>query len=195
MSQLDPLPSYPSKWKTTSRKEVYDNPWITLEHHETIHPGGEQGIYGYVHFKHLAIGIIPLDKDLNTWIVGQYRYPLGKYSWEIPEGGGKLDIDPLESAKRELKEETGIIARKWTPLLEMDLSNSVSDERGMVFLAEDLELGAASPDDDEDLQIMKIPFEELYQRTIRGEIRDSLAVASILRLKLELISKNEKTRY
>ncbi|MCB0481924.1 MAG: NUDIX hydrolase [Flavobacteriales bacterium] len=184
------LPLKLNTWQTLSKKEIFDNPWIHVEAHDVVNPNGGKGDYGVIHFKNLAIGIIPLDDELNTWIVGQWRYPLGHYSWEIPEGGGKLNVEPIESAKRELLEETGIKAKHWDKVLEMDLSNSVSDERGYVFVARGLEFGEAQPDEDEDLEIKKIPFEELYQRTVNGEIRDGLAVAGILRVKL-MIDHNE----
>lgn len=181
---MEKLPEKANSWQCLKSKEVFDNPWIKVEAHDVINPNGGKGDYGVVHFKNKAIAIVPLDENLNTWIVGQWRYPLGRYSWEIPEGGGKLDVEPLDSAKRELLEETGITAHYWEKVLEMDLSNSVSDEMGYVFIARELEFGAAEPDEEEDLVMRKISFEELYQRTIQGEIRDGLAVAAILRVKL-----------
>ena len=105
-------------WKTLTSEIVHDNPWIKVVHHDVINPAGNKGIYDIVHFKNLAIGIIPLDDDNNTWLVGQYRYPFNKYTWEIPEGGGELNVSPLESAKRELSEETGIKAKKFNKILE-----------------------------------------------------------------------------
>ena len=104
-----------------------------------INPSGGNGIYGKVHFKNIAVGVIPLDEDWNTWLVGQYRFPLDQYSWEIPEGGGGMDEDPLEAAKRELLEETGLVAKEWTKILTMHLSNSVSDELAVIYLARELE--------------------------------------------------------
>jgi hypothetical protein len=112
-------------WKTISIKEVYENPWIKLDEHQVINPSGGKGIYGKVHFKNKAIGIIPLDENNNTWIVGQQRYTLNEWSWEIPEGGGPLGVGTLESAKRELLEETGLKANKWTEIVKIHLSNSV----------------------------------------------------------------------
>src|SRR5687767_10265505 len=100
-------------WKKLSAEIKYENPWIKVEEHQVLNPAGNPGIYGKVHFKNLAIGVIPIDENGNTWIVGQYRYPLDEYSWEIIEGGGKLGVDPLVSAKRELLEEAGIIAEEW----------------------------------------------------------------------------------
>jgi len=118
-----------------------ENPWISLEEHQVINPRGGEGIYGKVHFKFKALGIIPLDEEWNTWLVGQYRYALNEYSWEIPMGGGVLDVDILESAKRELNEETGLRASKWENILRIHTSNSVTKEEGFVFLAQDLTEG------------------------------------------------------
>ncbi|MEM6723516.1 MAG: NUDIX hydrolase, partial [Bacteroidota bacterium] len=101
-------------WTKLSEALQYDNPWIRITEHQVLNPNGNPGIYGVVHFKNVAIGIVPLDEEYNTWLVGQYRYTLEQYSWEIPEGGGPLGTDPLKSAKRELLEETGITAKEWT---------------------------------------------------------------------------------
>jgi 8-oxo-dGTP pyrophosphatase MutT (NUDIX family) len=174
-------------WQTLSSEVRYSNSWIEITHHDVINPSGGAGIYGTVHFKNLAIGVIPLDREGYTWLVGQYRYPLRRYSWEIPEGGGAHGIDPLESARRELKEETGIEAARWQCLIEMDLSNSVSDERAIIFLATELSMGEASPEETEALTLRRLPFDQAYEMVINGEITDSLSVAGILRLKLLLL--------
>ncbi len=144
-------------------------------------PNNNDGIYGVVHFKNLAIGILPIDNEGNTWLVGQYRFPLERYSWELPEGGGKLDGDPIESAQRELLEETGLVAKTWNPLLEMHLSNSVSDEAAIVYLATDLTQETACPEDSEELIIKKLPFSEALNMVLNGEITDSISVAAILK--------------
>ena len=125
-------------WSTVSVKTVYNNPWIEVQHHEVITPSKTEGIYGKVKMKNLALGIIPLDDEMNTWLVGQYRYTIGEYSWEIPMGGGPIDLDPLESAKRELKEETGIEARDWQYLMRIHTSNCVTDEIGLIYVAKEL---------------------------------------------------------
>ncbi len=171
-------------WQILSSQIMYENPWISLTQHEVINPNGGQGIYGQVHFKNYAIGIIALDNNNNIYLVGQYRFPLKQYSWEIPEGGGDLNIDPLLSAKRELLEETGLVANNWKELFRMHLSNSVSDELSIIYLAKDLQQFEAQPEDTEQLQIKKIPFEEVYQMVIEGKITDSITVAAILRVKL-----------
>ena len=174
-------------WTVLNEKEVYDNPWIKVTEYDVLNPKGGKGIYGKVHFKNLAIGIIPLDDDLNTYLVGQYRFTLNQYSWEIPEGGGPHHADILESAKRELKEETGLVAQEWTKLMDFHLSNSVCDEHGGIFMARKLSQEEAMPEDTEELVIKKLPFEEAYQMVEKGIITDSLAVAAILKVKILLL--------
>jgi 8-oxo-dGTP pyrophosphatase MutT (NUDIX family) len=171
-------------WQTKSSKKIYENPWISLTEHQVINPSGGKGIYGEVHFKNYAIGIIAIDEGDMIYLVGQYRYPLKQYSWELPEGGGPLDQEPLDSAKRELLEETGLVAQHWEEVLRMHLSNSVSNELGILYLAKDFEQFEAQPEETEQLEVKKIPFEEAYQMVIKGEITDSLTVAGILRVKL-----------
>jgi len=173
-------------WKTLNTKEVYDNPWINVSHREIINPGGGNGIYGVVHFKNLAIGIVPLDEDMNTWLVGQYRYTMKEYTWEIPEGGGLVDVDPLEGAQRELLEETGITAASWLKVGDLATSNSVTDERGVVYVARDLTFGEAMPEESEDLKVKKIPFTEAVEMVMDGRITDALAMIGIMKVKLML---------
>ena len=174
--------SIKNPWKTLQSDIRYDNPWIRLRHESVITPSGTEGIYGVVHFKNLAIGVIPLDEDMNTWLVGQYRYPLERYSWEIPEGGCPVGTDALQTARRELKEETGLLATRWREIQRMDLSNSVTDETGIIYIARDLTQGQSAPEPTEELQIKKLPFEETFQMLLRGEITDSLSVAGILKV-------------
>lgn len=169
-------------WKTLSKKNIYDNAWINVEEHQVINPGGGEGIYGKVSFKNIAIGIIPIDEYKNTWLVGQYRYTLDEYSWEIPMGGGPLNHDLLTSAKRELKEETGITAEKWEQMMRIHTSNSVTDEVGYVFLAEDLALGERDLEQSEaDLKLWKLPFEVVLDMVVKGKITDAISVAGILK--------------
>lgn len=176
------LESQDNPWITHATREIYDNPWIRLTEHDVTNPGGGQSLYGKVHFKAFAIGIIPLDEEKNTWLVGQYRYPLNEYSWEIPMGGGPLDLPRLDSAKRELKEETGLSASRWTELCKIHLSNSVSDEVGYAYLAEGLTQGETAFEETEKLDIQKFPFKKVVQMTEKGKITDSLSVAAIYRL-------------
>lgn len=171
-------------WITISTEEKYDNPWINVTEHQVINPNGGKGIYGKVHFKNLAIGIIPLFENGDTILVGQYRYPLNTYSWEIPEGGGKIGVEPLDSAKRELIEETGLIAQSWSKLLDMHLSNSVSDEHAIIFIAEQLSQQDAEPEETEQLQLKRIHITEAINMVLSGEITDAMSVAALLKIKI-----------
>lgn len=168
-------------WKTNNIEEVYKNPWISITHREVTNPSGGPGIYGVVHFKNVAVGIVPLDAEGYTWLVGQYRYTLEQYAWEIPEGGAPKGSSPLASAQRELLEETGITARRWTPLLELHTSNSVTDEYGVAYIAQDLSFGDAEPEETEDLSIRRLPFSEVVEMVMKGDITDSLSMVAILK--------------
>jgi len=169
-------------WQTHTVDTVYDNPWITVSHREVTAPTGNAGIYGQVHFKNLAIGVVPLDVHGNTWLVGQQRYTLNEYSWEIPEGGGLRSADPLQTAQRELREETGIRANKWSPLLTLHTSNSVTDELAYAFVAQDLSFGDPDLDDTEQLEIIKLPLEDAVEWVMNGAISDALAMTSLLKV-------------
>lgn len=171
-------------WKITAEKAIYDNPWIGITEYQVINPSGNPGIYGKVHYKNIAIGILPLDEDRNTYLVGQYRFATGAYSWEIPEGGGPLGIEPLDSAKRELLEETGLKASNWQEIQRMHLSNSVSDELCIIYIARGLEQHEAEPEETEQLIVRKMPFHEVYEMVCRGEIIDSVTVGAVLKVQL-----------
>lgn len=173
-----------NKWTKLDSQTVYENPWIEVQHHEVINPSGGKGIYGQVNFKNLAIGIVPLDKEGNTYLVGQHRFPIDEYSWEIPEGGCPHDEDILDCAKRELLEETGLRAEKWTQISKIHTSNSVCNETGFIFLAEELTQGEAEPEETEDLVVRKVSLEEAFQMVMRNEITDSLSIAGILKTRL-----------
>ncbi|WP_413669400.1 NUDIX domain-containing protein [Mucilaginibacter sp. Mucisp86] len=176
-------------WKITSQKNIYDNPWINLTEFQVINPAGNPGIYGRVHYKNLAIGVLPLDAEFNTYLVGQFRFVLNQYSWEMPEGGGPEGTDPLESAKRELLEETGLKASQWTEIQRLHLSNSVSDELSILYLARGLEQFEAEPEETEQLIIKKVPFAEMYRMVCDGEITDAMTVAAVLKVQL-LLTEN-----
>jgi 8-oxo-dGTP pyrophosphatase MutT (NUDIX family) len=178
----------PNPWVNKSCEVKYENPWIKVVENKVLNPAGNEGIYGVVHFKTNAVAIIPLDEHYNTWIVGQYRYPLDSYEWEIPEGGCPLGTLPLDTAKRELHEEVGLKAEHYEMILEMQLSNSTSDEISYSYVAKGLSYIGEEPEEDEQLIIRKLPFEEVFQMVMRGEIRDGLAVASVLKAKI-LIDK------
>lgn len=183
------MDEYTNPWQVISEKPVYDNPWIKVTEYDVINPSGGKGIYGKVGFKNLAIGILPLDEDLNTWLVGQYRFTIDAYSWEIPEGGGDMSIDPVVSAKRELLEETGLQATHWRKLLHIHLSNSVSDEYGVSYLATGISLHEAQPEETEQLVVRKIPFEEAFQMVMNGQITDSMSMVTILKVQYLLQNK------
>lgn len=184
------MQSEENPWKITSEETQYNNPWINVTEFQVINPSGNPGIYGKIHFKNKAIGILALDENQNTYLVGQYRFPLNQYSWELPEGGGPLESEPLDSAKRELLEETGLKASKWTEILRMYLSNSVCDEEAIIYLAQNLEQFEAEPEETEQLMIRKLPFEEVYQMVCKGEITDAITIAAVLKVHI-LLSENQ----
>jgi len=173
-----------NSWKTVSTKVVYENPWIRVDHNDVILPNGKPGIYGVVNIKNNAVGIVPLDKDYNTWLVGQHRYTIDKYTWEIPEGGSFFNEDPVEGGKRELREEVGILAKKWTSIVDTQLSNSVTTQRAFCYIAQDLDFTDLDPDDTEELQIKKLPFKKVFQMVMNNEVCDDLSVMAILKTKI-----------
>jgi 8-oxo-dGTP pyrophosphatase MutT (NUDIX family) len=168
-------------WQVLSSAVQYQNPWISVREDQVLNPKGGRGIYGVVTMKNKALGIVPVDAQGNTWLVGQYRYPLNEYSWEIPMGGGPVGRDVLESAQRELKEETGLLARRWTNIARLHTSNSVTDEEGFVFLAEGLEQGETEPEDTEDLRLWKLPLAEAVAMVMDNRITDAISVAGLLK--------------
>lgn len=170
-------------FRTLSSREVYDNPWIRVIDHQVVKPRGGEGVYGVVHFKNRAVGVVPYDNG-KIWLVGQYRFPLERYSWEIPEGGAPPG-EPLETcALRELQEETGLRAGRLSKLFTMHISNSVTDEVGHVFLATELEPGPSAPEDTEELSVKALPLDEVLALIEQGVITDSITVASIFRVAL-----------
>ena len=171
-------------WKTISEETAYENAWIRVEHHEVLNPAGNPGIYGKVHFKNTAIAIIAVDSEGFTYLVGQFRYTLNTYSREVPEGGCSIESGEsiLEAAKRELLEETGLVALTWTELGEVYLSNSVSDERAVMYLAQNLSQHQACPEETEQLKIRKLPLKEAIEMAQNGEITDALSVLSLLKI-------------
>jgi len=179
-------------WVVLDEQTVYENNWIKVIHHDVINPSGKNGIYGQVHFKNIAIAIVPVDKDMNTYLVGQYRFPTESYSWEVPEGGCPFNEKPLDAAKRELEEETGLVAQHWQHLGNTHLSNSVSDELGQIFLASDLSQHKAMPEETEQLTVQKLPLIEAFNMVNKGTITDSLSVIALQRVELLLLKGNLK---
>lgn len=168
-------------WTVKSAERVFENDWLALDRHHVIHPGGAEGTYTVVRPRRLAVGVLPIEADGGVHLVGQWRFPLGRYSWEMPEGGADPGEDALSCARRELAEETGLRAGSFRKVLEMDLSNSLTDERAVIFVATELAPGAAEPDATEVLRHRRAPFLEVLERVADGRIRDSLTVAAVLR--------------
>ena len=169
-------------WKKLGSRVVYDNPWITVYEDHVVNPGGGENQYGHIHFKNKAVAIVPLDDEGNTWLVGQDRYTLGAYSWEVPMGGAASDEEPLDAAKRELKEETGLSAAKWTSIMRLHTSNSITDEEGFVFLAENLSEGEPEFEETEKLEIQKLSLDRALEMVSSGQITDAISVAAILKI-------------
>jgi 8-oxo-dGTP pyrophosphatase MutT (NUDIX family) len=169
-------------WRRRSRRLAYENPWIQVHHDEVTRPDGEPGIYGVVHFRTRAIGVVAIDAEDRVVLVGQHRYTLDRYTWEIPEGGVPPDEDLLAGARRELREETGCEAAAWREIGAFDTSNSITDEIGMLYLATGLMDGEAAPDATEDLVVRRIPFGEVMAMMDRGEITDAMSQLALERV-------------
>jgi 8-oxo-dGTP pyrophosphatase MutT (NUDIX family) len=178
-------------WQTLSSELKYQNPWIRVREDQVRNPQGGAGIYGVVSMKNKAIGIVPLDNEGNTWLVGQYRYTLNEYCWEIPMGGGPVELDVLESARRELREETGLLAARWTRIARLHTSNSVTDEEGFVFLAEGLTQGDSEPEETEDLRLWKLPLAQAIELVMSDRITDAISVAGLLKAEKVLSARGQ----
>ena len=184
----DPDESRRSPWRTTTRRVAYANRWLTVWHDQVFRPDGTPGVYGVVHFANLAVGVVAIDTEDRVVLVGQHRYTLDAWSWEIPEGGVPPDEDPAAGAARELREETGLVAATWRELARVHLSNSVTDEAGILYLATDLAEGAAAPEETEVLEVWRVPFQEALAMTLDGRITDSLSVVALQRVALARIA-------
>jgi 8-oxo-dGTP pyrophosphatase MutT (NUDIX family) len=173
------------RFARSTRRVAYENPWITVWHDEVTRPDGSPGIYGVVHFANVAAGVVVLDDHRQTVLVGQHRYTLDAWSWEIPEGGVPASESPLDGAKRELREETGLEASTWREIARVDLSNSVTDEQAVLYVATDLSHGAASPEPTESIEVRWVPFDEALAMTLDGRITDVMSVVAIQRVALD----------
>ena len=186
------MPDYKKNpWKTHSSHVRYENPWIRVSHNEVTNPSGGPGQYGVVHFKNKAVAVIPVDDEGYTWLVGQYRYAVESYEWEIPAGGAAAGEPLVECAKRELLEETGLVAEHWDQIMDgLQLSNSITDELAHTFVARGLTQRTACPEDTEELQIRRVPLESAIDMAITGQLSDAFSVVSLMRLK-HLMLRNE----
>jgi len=171
-------------WTIKSSKAIYQNAWIDVTEYDVLNPAGKPGIYGKVHFKNIAVGVVPITPDFHTYLVGQYRFTLNAYSWEIPEGGCPESTDPLQTAIRELKEETGLVAASYKELMRLHLSNSVSDELAIIYLATQLIQQDAEPEETEALQIKKVSLSDAYSMVADGTITDAMSVAALTKIEL-----------
>jgi 8-oxo-dGTP pyrophosphatase MutT (NUDIX family) len=181
MKPGDPVRPEPTNpWTILSSRSVYENPWIGVREDQVLRPDGQPGIYGVVHFKNRAVGVLPVDEEGRVWLVGQYRYPLDAYSWEIPEGGCPESETPEETALRELREETGLVAGKLELVATSHLSNSVSDELAYLFRATELTEGPHEPEGCERIEVRRLAWGEAWAMVRRGEITDSMSVIALL---------------
>jgi 8-oxo-dGTP pyrophosphatase MutT (NUDIX family) len=172
-------------WRALSSRAVYENNWISLREDSVIRPDGEPGIYGVVHFRNIAVGVLALEEDDSIYLVGQYRYTLDLYSWEIPEGGCPEGEKPLSAAQRELEEETGLRAREWRRLGAAHLSNSATDEIAVWYVAKGLTQGEHNPEGTERLKVRRVPFSEALAMVLKGEITDAISMLAIMQYEIE----------
>ncbi len=168
-------------WTITAVRRAYETPWIAVDHADVITPAGKPGIYGLVRFKNRAVGVLPIEDDGTVHLVGQYRLAVERYSWEMPEGGAPDGEAADACARRELEEETGLVAGRLEKVLHMHLSNSVSNEEAFCFLAFDLRRGVMAPEETEVLAHRRIPFREALAEALDGRITDAMTVATLLR--------------
>ena len=178
-------------WKTLRTEIAFENAWIRIVKNDVINPSGNPGEYTFVDFKTRAVAVVPVDDQGNTRLVGQYRYAMDSYEWEVPAGGCPEGESLLECARRELREETGLIARDFELIHDgLQLSNSVTNERAYTFLARSLTQETAAPEETEELKVRTLPLEEAMEMAVDGTIKDAFSVVSLLKLK-HLILRGE----
>lgn len=178
-ASIFPRPAF--AWQLGTPSPQFENPWMRVDSIPAVDPNGTKASYGLVHFKNLAIGVVPY-ADGHIWLVGQSRVAFQSYSWEVPAGGDPSGKDPLGTAHRELREETGFLAGRMEPILTMELSNSITDEACRIYLATDLTAGETEMESSEDISLMKISLDAALDAVDAGEIRQALSVAAILKL-------------
>ena len=182
-----PLPGWddgrdrPPPWRDAGSTTTFENPWLRLTRHEATAPTGMKADYVVMRPKNLSVGVLPLHADGTVTLVGQQRFALMNWSWEMPEGGAPFDEDPLEGAKRELAEEAGLAAAHWREVLKVEMSNSITDERAMAWVAWELTPVPVAPDPTEIIRVARVPFGDLLKEIQRGSIRDMFTVATALR--------------
>ena len=168
-------------WVRGEARVVYDNPWINVTEYQCTAPTGRPATYGLVTMKYMGLGVLPLHDDGTVTLVGQNRFTFADYSWEIPEGGGPIDGDPLENIKRELAEEAGLVAAEWREVLHFQLSNSLTTETGVGYIATALAPTTARPDETEDIALARVPFREALDQALAGNMLDMITIAMLLR--------------
>ncbi len=178
-SPIFPRPEF--LWQLGKPQTKYENPWMRVDEIPAIDPSGQDASYGLIHFKNLAVGVVPY-QDGYIWLVGQSRVSSRSYTWEIPAGGDPTREDPLGTAHRELREETGFTAGRMDQILKMELSNSITDEICLVYVATDLTAGEAELESSEDISLMKISLDNALKAIEAGEIRHALGIAAIFKL-------------
>jgi 8-oxo-dGTP pyrophosphatase MutT (NUDIX family) len=161
---------------------VLDNPWFGVDDYQAVAPTGVPSRYYVARFKNRAVGVLPLFEDGTVALVGQWRFPFGAYSWEIPEGGAPMTEQPLAGAQRELREEAGLVAADWREVLRLTPSNASTDETCFCYLATGLTRTETEPDPTEALTLARVPFLEALAAATSGKILDAMTVATLLRV-------------